>query len=53
LVQLGGQPDHIRLEPPRSAIGYGPQFIEHGGDVSRHTDLIGLKPAPRRLGYEW
>jgi hypothetical protein len=41
LVQLGGQPGHIRLEPPRSAIGYGPQFIEHDGDVSRHADLIG------------
>jgi hypothetical protein len=46
LFQLGGQPGHIRLEPPRSAcssagIGYGPQFIEHDGDVSRHADLIG------------
>jgi hypothetical protein len=41
LVQLGGQPGHIRLEPPRSAIGYDPQFIEHDGDVSRHADLIG------------
>jgi hypothetical protein len=25
----------------RQAIGYGPQFIEHDGDVSRHADLIG------------
>jgi hypothetical protein len=25
----------------RQAIGYGPQFIEHGGVVSRHADLIG------------
>jgi hypothetical protein len=41
LFQLGGQPGHIRLEPPRSAIDYGPQFIEHDGDVSRHADLIG------------
>ena len=40
LVQLGGQPGHIRLEPPRSAIDYGPQFIEHDGDVWRHADLI-------------
>jgi hypothetical protein len=25
----------------RQAIGYGPQFIEHDGDVSHHADLIG------------
>jgi hypothetical protein len=25
----------------RQAIGYGPQFIEHDGDVWRHADLIG------------
>jgi hypothetical protein len=25
----------------RQAIGYGPQFIEHDGDVPRHVDLIG------------
>jgi hypothetical protein len=60
LFQFGGQPVHIRLEPrPVSLqlglpIGQRPQFIEHGCDVARHADLIGLGVVglgPRFLGH--
>jgi hypothetical protein len=57
LFQFGGQPVHIRLEPrPVSLqlglpIGQRPQFIEHGCDVARHADLIGLGMISLRLCF--
>jgi hypothetical protein len=48
LLQIGGQPVHIRLEPRPVgvqigiAIGQRLQLVEHDGHVARHADLIGL-----------
>jgi hypothetical protein len=32
---------HDRCACSRSAVSHGLQFIEHGGDISRHADMIG------------
>jgi hypothetical protein len=48
LLQLAGQPIHVRLQPGAIRVQRGvaiserPQFLEHICDVARHADLIGL-----------
>jgi len=32
---------HGQCACSRSAVGHGLQFIEHGGDIPRHVDMIG------------
>src|SRR4051812_18363395 len=57
LLQLGGKPVYIRLESRArsvciSAWGSAMAFIEHGGHISRHADLIGASAFHRRPGRE-
>jgi hypothetical protein len=48
LLQLGGQPVHIRLKPRLVGVqlgvmvGHGPQFIEHGGHIAGYAHLVRL-----------
>ena len=38
-LQLGFQPCSVGVQLG-VAIGHGPQFIEHAGDILRHADLV-------------
>ena len=47
MFQFGPLPLQLRLKPRLvgvqfgMTVGHGPRFIEHGGDIPRHVDMIG------------